>query len=211
MVLKIKGGTIMKKLSIVSIGMVFLFILSMNAHAGMPIGAASGTALPHSKAYGKSLDEWMEVYLRWIEDFAPPDARVNNVAFIDVFFGTFDIEVEPGTAFVLPVVAWIGAPNDPEIPDEWWGDSYYIDGEVWLNGEMILEINGDYYVGPTELDPPLFGFYPYYQALACLINPLPPGEHELRVVSYFHNIPPEYNVEPMPLDFDNTWTIKVLP
>ena len=200
----------MKKL-LISVVVIFALLLSVNVQAGQSNGAFPGTAPPQSMAHGNSLDEWMEVYLRWIEVFAPPDARVKNVAFVDVFFGTTEVEVKPGTAFFLPVVAWIGAPIDPEIPDEWWGDPFYIDGEVWLNGELILEINGDYYVGPTELDPPLFDAYPYYQALVCLINPLPPGEHKLRVVSYFHNIPPEYNVGPMPIDFDNTWTIKVLP
>jgi len=210
----------MKKL-LVSMVMIFVLLLSLNVQAGQPLGSLRHwIAPPHSIAFGKSLNGWMEAYVRWLEDGADPNARIGNVAFLPIFGGPeFEpIEVEPGTALVLPVATWLGFPGDPIIPDEYFGDPDFIYGEVKLDpgpgGEgLIVEINENYYVGPTDLDPDaiLFGEYiiDYYQALVCLILPLPPGEHTIELESYFKDIPPQYGVTDV--HYENTWIITVLP
>ena len=71
--------------------------------------------------------------------------------------------------------------------------------------QNLVETNEDYYVGPTWLDPPviLFGAeFVYYQALVVVILPLPVGEHEIVLHSYFADFGDV---------FDNIWNIKVIP
>jgi len=43
-----------------------------------------GVTQPYSNALGKSLDAWMETYIRWLEGGADPEARVKNVAFLPI-------------------------------------------------------------------------------------------------------------------------------
>ena len=197
----------MKKL-LISVVIISLLILSINVQAGQPIGSLRHWVVPpHSHAFGDTLDGWMEAYLRWLEDGEDPDARIGNVAFLPISPGPiFDVEVEVGTALVLPVVSWLGFPEDDPFPDEWFGSRNHAFGEVKLNGGLVVDINENYYVGPTYLDPPviLFGVYEidFYQALVCVINPLPAGEHEIVLHSEFV----DFGVV-----FDNTWNIKVVP
>jgi len=195
----------MKKLAI-SLGVILLFLPALNVHAGQPLGNLDpGIARPYSNAFGKSLDEWMEAYLRWLEDGADP-ADKRNVAFLPILGDSpFDVEVKAGTALVLPVATWLGFPEDEPLPDEWFGDRNHVFGDVTLDGEPIAERNADYYVGPTYLDPPvsLFGFdIVFYQAIVCVINPLPPGEHQIVLHSEFVDFGAV---------FDNTWNITVVP
>jgi len=188
-----------------------LVLFSVNALAGDALrnmgNLDPGVTQPNSHAFGKSLDGWMETYIRWLEDGADPAARVKNVAFLPILGESpFDVEVEPGTALVLPIATWLGFPGDPTFPDEWWGDRDQIFGDVYLDGQAIAVPNAEYYVGPTDLEPNaiLFGIYEidFYQALVVVINPLTPGEHEVVLHS---EIKESGDV------FDNTWNITVVP
>ena len=150
--------------------------------------------------------EGMEAYLRWLEDGASPAVRIKNVAFLPIIGESpFEVTVKPGTALVLPVATWIGTMDDELLDDEWFGDPDHIFGIVRLDGELLVETNEDYYVGPTWLDPPviLFGAeFVYYQALVVVIHPLPVGEHEIVLHSYFADFGDVFN---------NTWNITVIP
>lgn len=197
----------MKKLAI-SLAVTLVFLFAVNVHAGQTLrNLDPGIARPHSNAFGKSLDEWMETYLRWWGDGADPAAKIRNVAFLPIYPGpVFDVEVKSGTALVLPVVTYLGFPEDDPLPNDWFGDRDHVFGDVYLDGEPIVEPNEAYYVGPTYLDPyvVLFDIYEiaFYQAIVCVIKPLPPGEHVIVLHSEFVDFGDV---------FDNTWNITVVP
>lgn len=199
----------MKKLAL-TLSVIFLVLFSMSAVAGEVLrnmgNLDPGVTQPNAKTFGKSLDAWMETYIRWLEGGADPGARVKNVAFLPILGESpFAVEVEPGTALVLPIVTWLGFPGDEPLPDEWWGDRSHIFGDVYLDGRPIAVPNVDYYVGPTNLVPPasLFGFeIVFYQALVVVINPLTSGEHQIVLHSEFVDFEAA---------FDNTWNITVIP
>ena len=200
----------LRKLAVI-VGVIFVYLLAMNAQAGQIARSQRnpGFAQPHSNAFGRSLDEWMGIYLEWLADGADPDARVKNVGFLPII-GTspFEVEVESGTALVLPVFTRPAYTEQTDrLPDELFGDPDHIFGEVQLDDKPILEVNENYYVGPTYFDPPLY--WPsvdkviyYYQALVCVINPLPPGDHKIVLHSEFKDLGKVYN---------NIWIINVVP
>ena len=193
----------MKKLAI-SLGVILLFLLAINVHAGEPFGAPRHwIAPPNSMAFGKSLDDWVLVYMGWLNAGADQDAKIRNVAFLPIIPGPeFEVEVKVGTALVLPIATWLGEDESDTLPDAWFGDPLHVFGELSLNGGPIVEINEDYYVGPTPIEPPLFGAFVLYQALACVILPLPAGVHEIVLHSEFVDFGAV---------FDNSWTITVKP
>lgn len=199
----------MKKLML-TLGTVCALLFSFHALAGDTLrnlgNLDPGVTQPNSHAFGKSLDGWMEAYIRWLEDGADPTARVKNVAFLPILGESpFDVHVEPGTALVLPIATWLAFPGDPALPDEWWGDRDHIFGDVYLDGQPIAVPNVEYYVGPTDLVPSanLFGFEVlFYQALVVVINPLTAGEHQIVLHSEFVDFGAV---------FDNTWNITVTP
>lgn len=199
----------MKRL-ILAFGACCALLCSVYAVAGEPLRSVGnldpGAAQPNSHAFGKTLDRWMETYIRWLEDGADPAERVKNVAFLPILGDSpFSVEVEPGTALVLPIATWLGFPGDPVLPDDWWGDREHIFGDVYLDGQAIAVPNEDFYVGPTDLVPAasLFGFeINFYQALVVVIPPLTPGEHQINLHSEFVDFGAV---------FDNTWNIKVIP
>lgn len=118
----------------------------------------------------------------------------------------FTVEVESGTALVLPVATWLGYPNEDPLPDDWFGDKEHIFGEVTVDKRPAVELDENYYVGPSYFNPPLILFdileIQFYQALVCVINPLSPGQHTIKVHSGLKDFGAEYN---------NTWEITVLP
>jgi hypothetical protein len=197
----------MKKLTSLSVITLIVFLFSAYASAGdalRNIGNGPGNAQPNSASFGKSLDGWMEAYLVWFDAGADPDYLDGNVAFLPIVGESpFEVEVKPGTAFVLPIATWLGVSADEEpLPDEWWGDRDHIFGDVYLDGQPIAVPNEDYYVGPSTLDPPILGGIDFYQALVVVIPPLTPGMHEVVLHSEFV----DYGVA-----FDNTWYITVTP
>lgn len=203
----------MKKLAI-SLGVILVFLLAVSVQAGEPLrNLDPGIARPGSHAFGKSLDEWMEAYVRWLGDGADPAARIRNVAFLPIICPDdpppepciFEVEIKPGTALVLPVATWLGLTEDDTLPDEWFGDPNHIFGEVTLDGEAVVEPNADYYVGPTALDPPVFLLgvdRVLYQAIVFVIPPLSAGDHEIVLHAEFVDFGAV---------FDNIWNITVAP
>jgi hypothetical protein len=233
----------MKKL-VIFLGLILVFMFSMSVQAGQPLGASAnldpGIARPHSSAFGQSLDEWLEAYVRWLFTGVPSSGKIGHVRLLPIpldtdgipeiiddvptWSGHLDIEVEVGTALVLPMVIWTGESYDPDtglpddepLPDAWFGDIVW--GDVMLDGKPILEPNAAYYVGPVYLDPPIIYDEPsdygsisaiFFQGIACVINPLSPGEHEIDLYSTFDlRNESEYG---WGVAFDNSWKITVKP
>lgn len=99
-------------------------------------------AAPESKAYGKSLKEWLGTYWRWTQAGQDPaSSSVNGVRMMplpvgqqlsgtgtpedpSVFRGRLEITIDSDTPFVLPLAAWLverynnGTPDDPIIDND---------------------------------------------------------------------------------------------
>ena len=78
----------MKKFNLALIAL-FTLLFSVQSQAGMTLGSMEQSipnpdAQPNSKAFGKSLDEWVEAHLRWLEAGQDPDIRVKNVTFLPI-------------------------------------------------------------------------------------------------------------------------------
>ena len=191
---------------VIYIVMFCVLLFSGYAIAGGGMRDLGGKAVPPgSNAFSMSLDDWTGEYIRWLEDGMDPAARVKNAAFLPIIGASpFEVEVEPGVALILPVYTYLGFPGDDYLPDEWWGNEIF--GYVHLDGQLIADVNRDYYVGPTYLVPPaiLFGVYTidFYQALTVVIEPLSAGEHVITLHSE-NTMTGEV--------YDNTWNIKVTP
>jgi len=193
----------MKKLYLAFMSLCIL-LFSLQAQAGMTLGGLdqgnpNPDAQPNSQAFGKSLDEWIGTHLRWLEAGQDPDERVKNVAFLPIVGESpFSVEVMPGTAFVLPIALWLGFEGDPVLePSDFFG-------AVTVDGQPIAEPNIDYLVGPTPVDPPLFGIVTFYQGLGVVIKPLTPGAH---TVELYATVNTPDGLE----EFTNTWNINVTP
>ena len=199
----------MKKLLLI-LSTLFVLMFSVNTLAGVTLGNMgdlgpgatttnpNAVSPPNSKAFGRSLDAWVEVYLRNLFDGVPNSAR--NVVFLPIIGESpFDIEVAPGKSFVLPIALWLGFPGDPEL-----GTGNFF-GDVTLDGQPIGVPNEDYYIGPTYVDPLILDLVAFYEGLAMVIKPLTPGEHTIQLYSTI-NVP-EIGL----MEFNNAWNITVLP
>jgi hypothetical protein len=135
---------------------------------------------PGSKAYGKTLTEWLGIYLRWNYGTAQDMAQslVDGVQLMPlpageqtggswtpddpaVLVGQLEITLPPGTPFVLPEFTWIGERYEgwPTVPDD-----PPMDNAVALaSGHPTLTIDGQtvmtdankaaFYVPLTYFDP----------------------------------------------------------
>lgn len=192
----------MKKLG-VTFGAIVVLLFSIQAQAGTTLDGLNQIkpnpdAQPNSSAFGRTLDEWIGTHLIWLEAGQDPEARVKNVSFLPIVGESpFSIEVKTGTAFVLPIALWLGFEGDPVLePSDFFG-------AVTLDGQPIAEPNIDYLVGPTPVDPPLFGVVTFYQGLGVVIKPLTPGAHTIELFATVNT--PEGLAE-----FTNTWNINVI-
>jgi len=208
-------------------------------------GKSPPVAPPGSRAFGKSLAEWLEVYWRWNLETGsdPAQSVVGRVKLLPIpaaeflggsgtpadparLRGMIDVELGPGTPFVIPQFAWIseryegypGVPDDPPLPDDALRDG--VSPNVTLDGRVVMSDANetDYYVPATAFDP--IAVYPApssygsvaaiaYQGNGIVVPPLPVGEHTLTLY------------EPYIIDgvlgfsfgviYDNTWHITVSP
>jgi hypothetical protein len=196
----------MKKLAL-ALSALLALLFSVHALPGVTLGnlgnldpsvtTPNPVLNPDSKAYGKSLDAWVEAYLRTV--FEGAAAPVQRVAFLPVGGESpFEVEVKPGTTLVLPIALWLGFATDPVL-----GSTNFF-GEVTLDGQPIAVPNEDYYVGPTYVDPPILGVVTFFEGLAVMIKPLLPGEHTIELYSTINT--PDGLAE-----FSNIWNITVTP
>jgi hypothetical protein len=216
-----------------------------------------GIRPPNSCPYGKSLQEWLGDYWRWYYTggaaetmpFRPGKAPMvfmpipqgeqlsgdwtaDNPAYLK---GELQVTLPQGTAFVMPMFAWVaerydpatGQPDDPSVPEDRLQFTVTgLDGTglpvVTLDGEPILQNFWDYYVEPTPFDPIIE--YPEassygsvaaisFQGVGFIPAPLTPGTHVLklleRMVVTNENLPDYQGDLDMGIIYDNTWIITV--
>ena len=134
-------------------------------------------ASPQSRAYGKSLSEWLNLYWNW--NLRGQDASksvVNGVKFLPLpageqisgtgtpidpalYRGQVEVTIDSETPFVLPLAGWItetynnGTPEDAPFSDERFltaiSPYFTIDNQLVLSDCNEL----DFYVPPTPLKP----------------------------------------------------------
>jgi hypothetical protein len=135
---------------------------------------AEGEAFPpHSKAFGKTLTEWMQLYVTSLlsggEDHAgrvkflplPPIGDPVGVTEdgLLIFRGHRDVTLRRGTPFVLPVAIWIGErylshpPDEPLQPDVFTDPRNLI--TVYIDGTPVMDSTvasvSPFYFGPAPL------------------------------------------------------------
>jgi hypothetical protein len=199
-------------------------------------------APPNSNAFGKSLAEWMETYWRW--NYSGGSNMVGRVALLPIpapvqiggsgtaadpayFQGEIELEVEPGTPFVLPQFAWIAETYDPTlgIPDDpCIADDVLLAGvtplTITIDGRVIVSDANEaaFYTPCTPFDPPVVYGAPSsygsigaiaYQGVGFVSAPLTPGRHEIHL--YEEYIIDGYMGFSFGTIYDNTWKILVKP
>jgi hypothetical protein len=153
--------------------------VAMLAAPRMTTEARGQASPPQSKAFGKTLTEWMQLYWTWLlgggEDhvgrvkFLPlpdhfGDLVGGSLTYDDpgILVGHVDVTLKPGTPFVLPVIVGyaetyepaLGYPDEPALPAEVFTDpsnliTVYIDGKPVL--DSTLASVSPFYFGPAPI------------------------------------------------------------
>jgi hypothetical protein len=229
-----------------SIGALAL-VLAMAAN--LALAGNPQVAPPNSKAYGKSLTEWMGIYWRWYYSGADLEqSKVGPVQLMPLpsseqlygswtpedpayLKGELEITLPAGTPFVLPEFAWVG--ERYAQPDPGWPDDPPMDNAVALRDVSVtLTIDGKtvisdankaaFYIPPTAFDPIVVYPQPssygsvaavFYQGVGCVVLPLTPGVHVIKLYEPYIILPGDYPLFPdgYGLIYDNTWIVTVLP
>ncbi|RIK40928.1 MAG: hypothetical protein DCC55_13480 [Chloroflexi bacterium] len=217
----------MKKYLTVSIVVVLLLAVVSPVEAG-----AKKPAPPQSHAFGKALEEWQLLYFTWYLGGSQAD-QVRNVRFLPlpegeptgedptIIVGELDLTLEVGTAFVLPVLTFIGETYVEDVADD-----EPLPAEIFTGAPVLVSLNGQplidsgvenldkYLFGPVFFDPPILYDEPqprgdvnaaaaiFVQGIGFVYPPLPVGEHTLTLFAVF---------EDFGVGFSNTWHITVQP
>jgi hypothetical protein len=140
---------------------------------------ALGACPPNSKAFGKTLTEWMQLYETWLIS-GTGDDHVGHVKFLPlpageyaggsftyadpgILVGHLDVTLGPGTPFVLPVTIWygetyepeLGYPDDPPLPAELFTDPAQNLITVYIDGKPVMDSTiasvSPFYFGPAPI------------------------------------------------------------
>jgi len=196
-----------------------------------PARAGSKAAPGGSSAFGNSLATWEEMWFRWTfgDITVPTDANGNAVVGEGtVLFptpstpgdgtpGHLDVRLNNAQSFVLPL--WVllgtsytdGTPPDLFVPDSVFQTldiSFMIDGVTVVSGGNAMN-----YYSKFTFDPviPIFNFPPvdsiiWFQGIGITHAPLRPGTHTF--VLHAKNTQAAFGAF---FEYNNTWTVKVLP
>ena len=187
----------------------------------------AGVVPGHSKAFGKSLGEWMGLYWTWFLG-GDQEGNVKKVVFLplpgedDDF--VLDVTLRTGEKFILPMFVFVGETYLPELelPDD---DPAGIPDEIFTGADVLIMLDGVPIIDSQVDDISEFFFDPEYfdsvidyegptdygaigaiwvKGIGFAHTPLPKGEHTLtlEVSSYY---------EPWDLyiEFNNAWNITV--
>ncbi|MDM8006900.1 MAG: hypothetical protein QUV05_12240 [Phycisphaerae bacterium] len=242
---------------------VAMLIMAAALLAGAPAASGhGGVILPaNAKVHGKSLAQWLEGYWRWYytggaAETVPEQPGAAPIAYMPlpageqtggswtpddpaVLVGSLEVNLKPGTAFVLPCFAWISERYDPDLSNNQPDDPPLsndriqstvtgVDGTglpaLTLDGQPILQNFWDYYVGPLPFDP--VAAYPEpsgygsvaaiaFQGVGFVMAPLKPGTYTLHLLERMTITNADF-AEPgyqgtveLGLIYDNTWIITV--
>ncbi len=175
------------------------------------------------------LAQYQETYFRWLfgdktlSTDAYGNATEKNVVMMptpqtpgDGTPGSIDVTLGAGEAFTLPFFVELGTsyrdgtPPDPFEPLSLFTTldiEFTIDGQTLITTDNVLEYFSKFTFEPAiPYDDPVVQGIIWYEGVALLQNPLPPGEHVLTL--------DEKNAEPGfggILEYHNTWNVTVKP
>lgn len=136
-------------------------------------------APPQSHAFGKTLAEWNTAYWTWfLQGGSPETGQVGHVLFLPipqdgvpsgenpvVYVGELDVTMRRGTAFVLPVLAYLGERyGESGVPDD-----AFLPREIFTEGVIKVELDG-----ATLIDGAVDDLDAYYYE-ASFAQPIPYG------------------------------------
>jgi hypothetical protein len=195
--------------------------------------AGNGPTPGHAKAFGATLAQWQETYLRWeVGDITiPPDANgnaaVNNVVLLGVpgtpgdgTPGHLDVTLNTGQAFFLPLLQLAGTSyTDGTPPDPLIDLSYFasVDVSVRIDGVPVIGANNkmDYFSQFAFIPPVPFPFgnlsaIIWFQGFGLAHTPMSAGTHTIQLDEKAGQaLPPNFGGGT--LEYHNTWTITVQP
>lgn len=175
------------------------------------------------------LARYQETYFRWLfgDKTLSTDAYGNavekNVVMMptpdtpgDGTPGSIDVTLGTGEAFTLPFFVELGTsyrdgtPPDPFEPLSLFTTldiKFTIDGKTLITTDNVLQYFSKFTFDPAiPFDDPVIQGVIWYEGVALLQNPLPPGKHVLTL--------DEKNTEPGfggILEYHNTWNVTVQP
>jgi hypothetical protein len=193
----------------------------------------SSIANPHGKIYGKSLTDWLSIYWRWyysggqsrvgkVQLMPLPDDNWSGSGTLDdpaIGVGQLEITLPRGTPIVLPLIAWTAEQRPDGSQDERMNNAVFIEAAhpvLMIDGETVVsDVNKDeFYVHPTKFNPPVsyFGepghYVLYFQGIGVVVEPLPPGNHVIRLYESFIVQEGDYP-GPFGLIYVNSWFVTV--
>lgn len=175
------------------------------------------------------LAQFQETYFRWLfgEKTLPTDQYGNavekNVVMMptpqtpgDGTPGSIDVTLRAGEGFTLPFFVELGTsyrngtPPDPFQPLSLFTTldiQFTVDGKTLITTDNVLEYFSKFTFDPAiPYDDAVVEAVIWYEGVALLHNPLPPGKHVLKL--------DEKNTEPGfggILEYHNTWNVTVKP
>jgi hypothetical protein len=219
---------------------VFVLIMLLMSLTTPVVAGGKKPVPPRSHAFGKTLAKWQQLYWTWALG-GNQAGQVGHVLFLpmpqgelrggtgapdDPFFfvGELDITLQPGTAFVTPVLVFIGESYVENVPDD-----TPLPEEIFTNAEVLVTLDGrplinssaedisPYYFDAVFFDEPLFYDEPqprgdppgtinaqaalWVQGLGFAYPPLKVGQHTLTM----------FGDNRFGFSFFNTWRITVKP
>ena len=206
-------------------GMVSLVVATFVALADPAKAIAPG----NSSTFGKTLQEWQNIYWNWALGALsiPTDANNNAVVNGHVVLmplpaadgsgtpASIDVTLRSGQAFMLPLLMLLGNSYSNGNPDDAFaskGDFRNITLSLKLDGVQIMNgTNAVQYYTQGGFNPviPISGVpgvaaWIWFQGIGFVHNPLTPGNHTITLDT--QNSYPEYGFS---VEYHNTWNITV--
>jgi hypothetical protein len=219
----------MKRVGIFS-GVVCLVVaFSVQGCGAAPTEEDVGSSQAELKKPDPRLAQYQETYFRWLfgdkvlSNDAFGNAVEKNIVMMptpqapgDGTPGSIDVTLGAGEGFTLPFFVELGTSyRNGTPPDPFEARSLFttldikftIDGKTVITSANVLEYFSQFsFSPPIPFDDAVVQAVIWYQGVALLQNPLPPGKHVLKL--------DEKNAEPGfggILEYHNTWNVTVKP
>jgi hypothetical protein len=194
--------------------------------------AGSRPSPGQSSAFGQTLAQWQDTYVRWyVGQLAiPPDANgnaaVKGVVLLplpnvpgDGTPGHLDVTLNTGQAFALPLFFLLGTSyTDGTPPDPMVDASFFqtpnltlqIDGVTVLDGSNLANYYSQFsFAPPIPIDFPPIDSVIWCEDVGVVHPPLSPGTHIIKVdIKSTEALPPNFGGG-FP-EYHNSWTLTVL-
>jgi hypothetical protein len=204
--------------------------------AGLCLGisayAGNSPAPGGSTAFGKTLNQWEDIYWRWTYGAltVPTDANGNAVVNGNVVLmalpnapgdgtpGHLDVTLNSGQAFMMPLWGLLGNSYSDGTPDDPLVDvsvlqtldiTLQIDGVTVINAANHMQYYSEFYFDPVIPLPAAFAPYAgiiWFEGIGTVHAPFSAGTHAIKLD--VKNTQPAFGFI---FEYHNTWTVTVQP